>query len=388
MNRTEAVIRRLVSQIGERPVGSDANNEACLYLAGLGEDMGYETHHIPFECLRWDRGPSSLRVEGREIEIHGGPFSPPLDGSFDIEHVSTVEELRDVDMQGKLLFISGPLAADPLMPKDFPLYYPDEHKEIIDLIEKGAPAGIVAFTGKHPLCGLDPYPLFEDGGLGIANAFAREDQRPGASKGDIYIESSTRLVPSRQLVFSRDGASARRVILCAHMDTKYGTPGALDNGAGVATLVGVMERLRGTELPFSLDIVPFNGEEHFAVPGQLAYLEDNANLMETTALVINIDGVSHGDSRSAFSYYNLEKRSEIDGIIEEHDAAIPGEPWIAGDHAIFAFRNIPCIAVTSSNLMETVLDLTHTKEDRLDKINFALLEDTADIIADILRSLA
>lgn len=95
----------------------------------------------------------------------------------------------------------------------------------------------------------------------------------------------------------------------------------MDNGSGVATLVGVMEHLVGADLSVAPDIVPFNGEEHFAVPGQLAYLRDRKPSVETTSLVINVDGLGHIDSRNAYSYYNVseEDAARIGDIVEKSD---------------------------------------------------------------------
>ncbi len=394
------MIHTVAVDIGERPVGTAANRAVCRYLADIARDGGYEVSALSFDCLRWEWSASSLDAGGSKRTIHPGPFSPALEGTFAVEYVSTIEELRNAECAGKLLVIRGALAAEPLMPKGFPFYFPDSHKEIIDLIQRNMPAGVLALTGKHPMCGWDPFPLFEDGNLDIPNAFApaargyvpalrlrNASERSGTPEISVALSSSTVPSTGEQLIFSRNSAAGRRVILCAHMDTKYGTPGALDNGAGVATLVGVMERLADANLPVALDVVPFNGEEYFAVPGQLAYLDHRESNVETTRLVINIDGLGHVDSKNAFSYYNVspEETARIAGVVGKNDA-VTGKRWIAGDHTMFAFRGIPCIAVTSSNLTEAVVDLTHTAADTVDNVDGTLIESAADAIAEIIRS--
>ncbi|MCG8478479.1 MAG: M28 family peptidase [Spirochaetales bacterium] len=388
MQRIETVIRTLASDIGARPVGTAANDAARRYLTAIAEESNFIVSTLPFDCLRWERGPSSLSVDGRTIAIHPGPFSPALEGTFTVAYVSTIEELRSTELTGKLIVVRGALAEEPLMPKDFPFYYPDNHKEIIDLIERGKPAGVLAVTGKHPMCGWNPFPLFEDGNLGIANAFCSSIRDNGVHEISVTLNSSAVPSTGEQIIVSRNAASKKRVVLCAHMDTKYETPGALDNASGVATLVGVMERLAGADLSVALDVVPFNGEEYFAVPGQLAYLRDRKPRVETTSLVINVDGLGHIDSRNAYSYYNAseEDAARIGEIVEKNDTAVAGEQWVAGDHAMFAFQGVPCVAVTSSNLMETVLDLIHTAGDTVDNVDGTLIETAADTIAEIIRS--
>ena len=42
---------------------------------------------------------------------------------------------------------------------------------MINLLEEKKPAAIIAVTGKHPMCGLNPYPLFEDGNFQIPSGY-------------------------------------------------------------------------------------------------------------------------------------------------------------------------------------------------------------------------
>jgi aminopeptidase YwaD len=385
MNHTEEVLRTLCSAIGARPVGTRGNEEVQAFLARLARDLGYQVTELPFECLRWEFGASSLRSRGAHVPIHAGPYSPPLEGVFAAAFAGSLAELRGRELHGRLLCLHGELATTPVMPRDFPFYFPEEHRVLLETLDELRPAGIIALTGKHPLCGLDPYPLFDDGTFGIPNAYA---SHPGSLyEGPLEIVLDSRSVPSagRQLVFSRNGASTQQVVVCAHVDTKYGTPGALDNAAGVATMLALMERMRNVELPFGIDFVPFNGEEYFGVSGQLAYLAHRQPSADTTTLVINLDGLGHRESRSAFSFYNLDEPEVARFVshIRPSSAAVRGEEWIAGDHSMFAYRGIPCIAVTSSNL-DTVLDLTHTPADRMGAVSLPLLDETAAVLAGLL----
>jgi aminopeptidase YwaD len=73
-------------------------------------------------------------------------------------------------------------------------------------------------------------------------------------------------------------------------------------------------------------------------------------------------------------------------LIEQHPRAAVGDQWISGDHAIFAFRGIPCVAVTSSNLMEQVVHLTHTPADTVEKVDVGLLDATAEVVAGLVTA--
>jgi aminopeptidase YwaD len=77
------------------------------------------------------------------------------------------------------------------------------------------------------------------------------------------------------------------------------------------------------------------------------------------------------------------RATEAREIVARTSRMTIGEEWIAGDHAVFAFRGIPCIAVTSSNLLERVMQLTHTAGDTREEVDSGLLDRTAAVVAEI-----
>ena len=389
MDRVEYVARTLADRIGERPVGTGSNEAAMKFLSGVAGELGYQVEELPLSCKRWEWDASSLRLGEDAVEIFPSPFSNPLEGRFNIKAVKSVDELRAAEVSNDLLVLHGEIAAEPLMPRDFPFYYPDEHREIIDLLTEKEPAGVVALTGRHPLCGLSPFPLFEDGNLGIPNGYTGDERVPIAVEGRVELRSRSVGTSSRQQVFRKTGAGSGTVLVAAHIDTKYGTPGALDNGAGLATMFAVMEALASTDLPFDMEFLPFNGEEYYEVSGQLAYLDSRSASFGDLRLMVNLDGLGHRASKNAFSRYNLSDRDVqlLEVTLRSSRRALPGEEWIAGDHAIFAFQGVPCVAVTSSNLMEELIRVTHTSEDRLELVDLDLLRAAGETVTELLTRL-
>ena len=53
----------------------------------------------------------------------------------------------------------------------------------------------------------------------------------------------------------------------------------------------------------------------------------------------------------------------VDRLMQTQNEVVYGPEWYAGDHAAFAFRGIPCMVLTSSDLFEGGLDHTHTMRD-------------------------
>ena len=380
----------------ERPVGSDANNSVLDIIQEEAFQRGCTVISLPFECKLWERGKSFIEEGNVAYEIYPSPFSKPYDGFGDIAVIQSLEELTRTNINEKILILQGEIAENPLMPKNFPFYYPYEHKQIIDLLEEKKPKAVIAVTGKHPMCGLNPFPLFEDGNFSIPSAYINRLTANNILKHHnnmhLCTDSKTINVRSRQILATKKakGNSIGKIIVCAHMDSKYDTPGAIDNAAGVAVLLEAMDKLKDYDGIYDIEFVPFNSEEYYEVNGQLEYLDYMDNVADPVKLVINIDGSCHKDSQIAFSTYNFEEELSTKLATEaaRNGNIVKGMEWYAGDHSMFAYRGIPCIAVTSSNLFESVLDITHNKRDTIDQINYTLIKETADFLAGLIKSVA
>ena len=229
--------------------------------------------------------------------------------------VKNLEELETANCQNCILVVGGELVATPLQPKEYPFYYPDEHRYLIELFERKQPAAIIAATGKHALCGLQPFPLFEDGNFMIPSAYVPE---------------------------------------------------------------AMFEELQGN----NIDIVPFNGEEYYEASGEVEYLKYISSSQEKVSLVINIDSPCHAGSKIAVSLYNFDdpEKEVVDRLMQTQNEVVYGPEWYAGDHAAFAFRGIPCMVLTSSDLFEGGLDNTHTMRDTLDTVDLSQVELAANYI--------
>ena len=197
----------------------------------------------------------------------------------------------------------------------------------------------------------------------------------------ISIHSKNKQQNSYQLVAQKNSKRSQgRIIVCAHMDTKYHTQGALDNAAGVAVLLEVAAKLSVSD--YDIDIVPFNGEEYYEASGELEYLKYISSNQNPVSLVINIDSPCHAGSKIAVSLYNYDDsaKKNVDHLMQTQKEVVYGPEWYAGDHAAFAFRGIPCMVLSSSDLLEGGLDDTHTMRDTLDTVDLYQIESAADYI--------
>jgi aminopeptidase YwaD len=284
------------------------------------------------------------------------------------------------------------LTQTPLQPKNYPFYYPDEHKKLITLLEQKKPKAIIAATEKHPMCGLNPFPIFEDGNFLIPSAYIGmkmfyEIQASTTlnKTAALTIKSTKKSVKSRQLVATKSTDNSKcKIVLCAHMDSKYNTNGALDNAVGVAVLLETAKRLDA--VGFDIEVEPFNGEEYYEASGELQYLKYLEERKDTVALLINFDSPCYSGSKNAVSFYNFcdEDKETAARLLRQYPDIITGSEWYAGDHCAFVFKGISCMAITASDLFGGALEYTHTTKDNMDIVNLELIEQTAEYVADLI----
>ncbi|MDX9941782.1 MAG: M28 family peptidase [Bacteroidales bacterium] len=376
----------------ERPIGTENNWAILHFLSGKMQEWGYEVETIPLKCKLWKKGISSLERGRVSFDIYPGPFSPGYEGLVpQMLYINSLDYLKTENLHGKIVLLYDDLCREPLMPKDFPFFYPDDHKILIDLLEEKQPLAIIAATGKHPMSGQNPFSLFEDGNFSIPNACM--DAEPAREliylKGPVslLLNSEALDASSLQLIARRPGQKKKKVVVCAHMDTKYDTPGAIDNGAGVMALLEAMHLLKDYRGRYELEFVPFNGEEYFGVSGQLAYLDQQEISYDHIALVVNMDSLGHKNGKAAVSQYNIQDEKSIDQLVDGFPKITKGPLWYAGDHSMFAFQGVPCLALTSSNLFEEVISLTHTPKDTPDHLDNTLIKEAAAFVAEVVNSL-
>lgn len=390
-----------------RSPGTDANHGATAYVSDAMEALDLAVEHLPFVVPGWRFGDAAITVGASKVAAHPGPFSPPVDAEGTLVAVSSAEALsglaRSGEAAGAVLLVHGELADEQLTPRDYPWYSNPPHIVIVEDIERAAPCAVVTATGLNPATtgALSPFPLIEDPAFTLPSAYINQDDGAMllASVGQtahVTIDSERFETRGTQPIGRFAGRERRRILVTSHLDTKPETPGALDNASGVAVMLGVAQLLRGQRFAPEdrrgrhegpqVEFVPFNGEDHATSPGEVAYFDAYPNTSDI-ALVINIDGAGLAGGPSAVSRYNMTW--DLDMLVArahaDHADVVEGPPWISGDHAIFVMRGIPALAVTSADMERAFSTLTHTPADALDRVDPAVLADTARFIADVIR---
>jgi len=394
--KIQAYMEKLTEEITNRHPGTIGNYAATDFFAQTIASFGFETQKQQFDCIDWEWGEVILTVGDEAFQAYVGSYSLPFDGLGQLVSAGTIAELENADITGKILLLHSELAKEQIMPKNYPFYNPVEHQQLVSLLERGNPLAIIAATTRNPQLagGKYPYSLFEDGNFNIPSVFmtaeegARLKRHQGATV-NLQFESQ-RIASFGCNVIARKGRNRPgRIVFCAHIDTKKETPGALDNAAGVATLLALAEILANYNGELGLEIVAFNGEDYYAASGEVRYLEQNSQILNQILLAVNLDALGYIKGKTAFSLYGCDTKlaNIVQDSLKPEYQFTKGEPWPQSDHMVFAINQVPAVAVTSEYLMEITTNITHTAKDELKMVDCSKLCDAAFALSELFNNL-
>jgi len=392
-SRVEGYLRRLTAY-PDRHVGGPGNRDATAMFAAEMEALGLAVARTPMPCIEWRPGSASVDVAGERLALEVGPYSLPCDIEAPLVAVSTIEELEHETVRGAILLLHGEIASGQYMPRNFTFYNPESHRRVYRALDAFAPAAILGATGRDPeMVGSQyPFPLFEDGDLDVPNAFLTDVEGErllalGADRARVRIASERRAAVAEHVVATLPGAGSGRIVVTAHIDSRRGSPGALDNASGVATLLAVAGRLAGYRGGPAIEFVPFNGEDDYANPGELRWIAENEGRFADVVLGINIDDSGQRGSGNHVSLYGCPDAlaAVVRESMKEYADVSEGPQWFQGDHAILGIYGVPAIAIASAEMVSFMADYAHTERDTLELADPALIAHTSDFIADLIE---
>lgn len=388
----------LCSKITERRVGGSGNRKATDYVKKQFQQAGWKTEETLLSVMDWKTEGATLTCEGQSFEIYSSPYSLGCSESGELVAVECFEQLKTTDLSGKIVLLHGTIASEQIMPKYFVFYNPDEHRQIVSLLENGRPKAVICATGRNAAVagGVYPFPMFEDGDFDVPSVYMKDTEGEKllacAGKTVFLYSKAVRIPATAWNIAARIGEENKeRIVVTAHIDAKIGTPGAIDNATGVTILLLLAHLLREYSGSYCIELVAFNGEDYFAVPGQMKYIEQNEGRFDEIRLNINIDGAGYKEGPSCFSAFGLPEdlQTNLTEILQNHPDIVEGRPWVQGDHSIFIQFGCPAIAVSSNWFIENMetQEITHTPKDNLDIVNYERVAECAEAIEELIIKL-
>ncbi len=188
-------------------------------------------------------------------------------------------------------------------------------------------------------------------------------------------------------VIGRKNCAEKKIVLCAHIDTKINTPGALDNAAGLSVLLLLAQILADYGGLLEVEIVALNGEDYYSARGNLMYMENIIEDKQHILAGINIDGAGYKSGKSTYSLFgfNKEQRSKLETVFKAGETFKEIENWYQSDHMLFVLNDVKAIAITSEEVCKITAELAHTEKDTIENIDFYKLAEIAEALNRIIR---
>ena len=389
-------LHALCVEIDSRRVGSPGNQAATRYAAAVLRSFGFRVETPTFACIDWSDHGANVSAGSEGFDASPSPYSLGCRIEAPLVCATTLRELQAADAGGRILLLQGGLAREPLMPKNFPFYNPDEHRHLIRTLEDLRPAVIISAAARNPemVGAVYPYPMFEDGDFDLPSVFMTEAEglRLAEHAGDsVRVESRCERIPSTgNNVVATKGHADRRVVVFAHIDSRIGTPGANDNASGVTAMLLLAQLLEGYRGSMRVELVAMNGEDYYSNPGELQYLAANAGRFQEVELGINLDDVGYLHGGVAYSLYGVDAQvsTRVRTLFSRYSGIAEGPAWYQGDHGLFLMSERPALALTTDRLEEVMAEITHSPKDTIETVDPAKPAMVAEALRELIGDLS
>jgi aminopeptidase YwaD len=386
-------LEHLCQEIGPRPVGSRGNLAAVEYIQRALQDCGLDVSLQEFPCPLWEEIETHLALSGRHLKagrpsdaiVTANAFSPPCDVTAATVALGTVTELEEADLTGRIGLLYGELTKGTGIGARNAVYFPEHHQRIVELLEQKRPAALITIHAKiGSLERLIRDPEFTIPSATVPTEVGLTLLRNGDQPFHLTIDTRASPAQFSNVVAARAGGRPGRIALLAHFDTINSSPGAVDNGSGVAVLLALAEALSRRDLPLSLEWILVNGEENGGL-GDAAYLRERGDTLDQMLVVINLDGVGQQVGANTITVTGASQpfQDRVRDVHRRYPGVVWSDPWYESDHSAFLWRGVPCVPFTSIG----VANIDHLPADNLAWISPAKLGEVASLVAELIQVL-
>ncbi len=202
----------------------------------------------------------------------------------------------------------------------------------------------------------------------------------------VHLKIDARRSPGQayNIVGRKAGIRQEYIGLCAHFDTKLDTPGAFDNGSGVAILLTLAQSLAHMDLATGVEWVAFNGEEMGGL-GDVEYWRRKESEAGQILTVINVDGAGQYLGSNCITMLGGSQafQDQISQIPDKYPGVARVDPWYESNHSAFYWRGIPSVAISSSG----GANVAHLPGDTIEWISPTKMDEVVSLVTDVVQSL-
>ncbi|MBN1675056.1 MAG: M28 family peptidase [Kiritimatiellae bacterium] len=383
--RIEGYLRQLVEEIGPRNMGSREDQAAIDCIAGLLREWGHDPRLHEVACPCWQHRETRLTLLARaeEIPAQACQFSAACDIAGDIVPVDTPEAANNAPVAGKVCLMPAGMPGAGGVTLQNLVALALEARGALGLIVDRRHARRDAFDGK-----IVREPDLRRMPVACVSAESAAGIRASGSPVRLYIDASFWHGHTFNIEAVIAGAGPGRLFLTAHHDTGAASPGACDNGTGVAILLEVARVLAGERPPCEVRLL-FTGAHERAGQGSHDFVRENKPLLADALLTMNFDGVgaAGGVLTAAATVPEPMRLALADVMRHVADWEVPAIAKQGSDGGPFAAQGVPTAWFrTPRRTPDPAGSLAHTQFDDLARVDTELVRTTAETALEIIRS--
>ena len=390
-NHLEALV-----DIGDRMAGSAGERAALELTRDAFAEAGARNAAIEeFEIQGWERGDSAVRDPETGDPLAVGPNacvalprSPSAEATGEFVDLGYgVPADFDADLDGAVVMVSSdtPESVDRFVHRNEKYcraVAADADAFVFANHVEGAlpPTGSVG-TADAPIGAIPAVGVSKEAGARLARRHEGDDLT-------VAVDCETPIATSGNAVAELGPDTDEHLILSAHADAHDLAEGAVDNGAGTATVVEVANALadREGELDCRVRLVVFGAEEVGLVGSSVAAAAADRNAVRA---VVNVDSNVFGRTLR-FDHHGfdaLAAAAERVGDRFDHPVSLGAALVPHSDHWPFVERGIPGYMI-SGETDGRDRGWGHTGADTLDKLESRTLREQAILLTELVVDLA
>jgi len=398
-----AHVKCLCVDIGPRPIGSPGNQAAADYIESVFRDAGLDVERQSFSCPSWDHEETVLELAGGRLEAAANWRSPPCDVTGSIVPVGTLDILAQADLEGHIALLHGELTQDELSNRASTVYYPERHRKINELLDKKLPSAVITVSPLlHSMRHVIKDPDIQIPSATVSPEVGLELKRHAGEPARLQIAATRSVGHSYNVLGTKPGTRPERIVVCAHYDTVWGSPGAFDNASGVGVMLTLAQILASRELPVGLEFVAFSAEEFSGGLGADAYIQpcglkhipfrwdrpvgERSEAWKPILAAINADGVGLELGTNTITTIAASEPFDdmVSAIRQKYPRVVRVGPWPASDHYTFYSHGVPSIAL---GVTGGVTNVHHQPIDTIKWISPVKLAELVSLVVEVVDAL-
>jgi hypothetical protein len=354
------LVEALAGEVGPRTAGSASASRAADVVAAAFGDLGLEPRFQEFEFVGYEADEPELEVDGERWPAGPCLYAHAFEGEGTVRRIgSTPAPVGD-----RKLPAFAVVAADG--------------REVARLLTSPFSTGAIPFGSSHFHITTPPTAF-----VSTVDGDRLED---GLS---VRLKVGGRFIPGRRernVIADLPGTGDGLVIVCAHYDSVWRGPGAIDNASGIEGVRRIAEALLERTLACTVRLIGFAAEEIKMVGSR--YYVDEAKLrgeLDSVRGVVNLDCIAHGDkleilaSPEALLGRGIEAARML-GLLDRYE--LETGPATGGvDSHWFAENNVP-----AATILHFPYDEYHLPTDTPELVDERLLDDAVALAHALVES--